>query len=68
MRQTRIGRAALLMLVGDSEGAVQVVREQGVRVVDAPGSEEMVTPKAREAWQVWREQCSCWKDDDDDFV
>jgi hypothetical protein len=58
-------RVPPLMLVG--EGAVQFARERGVRVVDAPDSEEMVAPRAREEWRVWRERCSLWKDEDDGF-
>jgi isoaspartyl peptidase/L-asparaginase-like protein (Ntn-hydrolase superfamily) len=58
-----IGRVPPLMLVG--EGAVQFAREHGVRVVDASDSEEMVAPRAREEWRVWRERCSRWKDDED---
>jgi hypothetical protein len=38
-----------LMLVG--EGAIQFSRQWGVQVVEA---EEMVVPRAREEWQVWR--------------
>jgi taspase, threonine aspartase, 1 len=58
-----MGRVPPLMLVG--EGAVQFARERGVRVVDAPDSEEMVAPRAKEEWRVWRERCSRWKDDGD---
>jgi hypothetical protein len=58
-------RVPPLMLVG--EGAVQFARERDVRVVDAPDSEEMVAPRAREEWRVWRERCSSWKGDDDGF-
>jgi isoaspartyl peptidase/L-asparaginase-like protein (Ntn-hydrolase superfamily) len=58
-----MGRVPPLMLVG--EGAVQFAREHGVRVVDASDSEEMVAPRAREEWRVWRERCSRWKDDED---
>lgn len=57
-------RVPPLMLAG--EGAVQFARERGVRVIDAPDS-EMVAPRAREEWQVWRERCSRWKDHDDGF-
>jgi taspase (threonine aspartase 1) len=57
-----MGRVPPLMLVG--EGAVQFARQRGVRVVEA---EEMVAPRAREEWRVWRERCSRWKDDDDGF-
>jgi taspase (threonine aspartase 1) len=60
-----MGRVPPLMLVG--EGAVQFARERGVRVVDAADSEEMVAPRAREEWRVWRERCSRRKDDDDGF-
>jgi isoaspartyl peptidase/L-asparaginase-like protein (Ntn-hydrolase superfamily) len=65
MARMGMGRVPPLMLVG--EGAVQFGRERGVRVVDAPDSEEMVAPRAREEWRVWRERCSRWKDDDDGF-
>ncbi|KAI0270769.1 nucleophile aminohydrolase [Russula aff. rugulosa BPL654] len=58
-----MGRVPPLMLVG--EGAVQFARERGVRVVDASDSEEMVAPRAREEWRVWRERCSRWKNDED---
>jgi isoaspartyl peptidase/L-asparaginase-like protein (Ntn-hydrolase superfamily) len=60
-----IRRVPPLMMVG--EGAVQFAKERGVRVVDAPDSEEMVAPRARQEWRVWRERCSRWKDDDDGF-
>ncbi len=60
-----MGRVPPLMLAG--EGAVQFAREQGVRVVDAPDSEEMVAPRAREEWRVWRERSSRWKGDDHGF-
>jgi len=61
-----MGRVPPLMLVG--EGAVKFARERrAVRVVDTPDSEEMVAPRAREEWRVWRERCSRWKDDDDGF-
>jgi isoaspartyl peptidase/L-asparaginase-like protein (Ntn-hydrolase superfamily) len=49
------------MLVG--EGAVKFARERGVRVVDTP--EEMVAPRARQEWRVWRERCRRWEDEDD---
>ncbi|KAF8502260.1 nucleophile aminohydrolase [Russula emetica] len=65
MARMGMGCVPPLMLVG--EGAVQFARERGVRVVDAPDSEEMVAPRAREEWRVWRERCSRWKDDDDGF-
>lgn len=58
-------RVPPLMLVG--EGAVQFARERGVLVVDAPDSEELVAPRAREEWRMWRDRCSRWKDDDDGF-
>jgi len=58
-----VRRVPPLMLVG--EGAVQFARERGVRIVDAPDSEEMVAPRAREEWRVWRERCSRLNDDDD---
>ena len=59
-----MGRVPPLMLVG--EGAVKFARERGaVRVVDEPDSEEMVAPRAREEWRMWRERCSRWKDDDE---
>jgi isoaspartyl peptidase/L-asparaginase-like protein (Ntn-hydrolase superfamily) len=58
-------RVPPLMLVG--EGAVQFARERGVRVVDTLDSEELVAPRAREEWRVWRERCSRWKDDNDGF-
>ena len=48
-----MGRVPPLTLVG--EGAVKFARERGVRVVDAP--EEMVAPRARQEWRVWRERC-----------
>ena len=64
-RERGMKRVPPLMLVG--EGAVQFARERGVRVVDAPDSEEMVAPRAREEWRVWRERCSRWKGDDDGF-
>ena len=48
-----MGRVPPLTLVG--EGAAQFARERGVRVVDAP--EEMVAPRARQEWRVWRERC-----------
>ena len=60
-----MGRVPPLMLVG--EGAVQFARERGIRVVDAPDSEEMVAPRARKEWRVWKERCSRWKDDDDGY-
>ena len=61
----RMGRVPPLMLVG--EGAVQFARERNVRVVDAPDSEEMVAPRAREEWRVWRERCSRLKGGDSGF-
>jgi taspase, threonine aspartase, 1 len=64
-RERGMRRVPPLMLVG--EGAVQFAKERGVRVVDAPESEEMVAPRAREEWRVWRERCSPWKDDVDGF-
>ncbi|KAN0111318.1 N-terminal nucleophile aminohydrolase [Russula decolorans] len=64
-RERGMRRVPPLMLVG--EGAVQFARERDVRVVDAPDSEEMVAPRAREEWRVWRERCSSWKGDDDGF-
>ena len=48
-----MGRVPPLTLVG--EGAAQFARERGVRVVGAP--EEMVAPRARQEWRVWRERC-----------
>jgi isoaspartyl peptidase/L-asparaginase-like protein (Ntn-hydrolase superfamily) len=65
MARMGMGRVPPLMLVG--EGAVQFARERDVRVVDTPESEEMVAPRAREEWRVWRERCSRWKDDDSGF-
>ena len=59
-REGGMRRVPPLMLVG--EGAVQFARERDVRVVDAPDSEEMVAPRAREEWRVWREWCSRSKD------
>ena len=47
-----MGRVPPLMLVG--EGALRFAKEQGLRVVDR--SEEMVSPRARREWQVWRER------------
>jgi taspase, threonine aspartase, 1 len=64
-RERGMRRVPPLMLVG--EGAVQFAKERGVRVVDAPESDEMVAPRAREEWRVWRERCSRWKDDGDGF-
>ena len=64
-RERGMGRVPPLMLVG--EGAVQFARERDVRVVDAPDSEEMVAPRAREDWRVWRERCSRSKDGDNGF-
>jgi taspase, threonine aspartase, 1 len=64
-RERGMRRVPPLMLVG--EGAVQFARERDVRVVDAPDSEEMVAPRAREEWRVWRERCSRWKDDGHGF-
>jgi taspase (threonine aspartase 1) len=56
-----MGRVPPLMLVG--EGAVQFARERGARVGDTP-LEEMVAPRARQEWRVWRERCRRWEDDD----
>ncbi|KAN0114000.1 N-terminal nucleophile aminohydrolase [Russula decolorans] len=64
-RERGMRRVPPLMLVG--EGAVQFARERGVRVVDAPDSEEMIASGAREEWRMWRERCSRWKGDDDGF-
>ena len=58
-------RVPPLTLVG--EGAIKFARKRGgggVRVVDAP--DEMVAPRARQEWRVWRERCRHWNDDDDD--
>ena len=57
-----IGRVPPLTLVG--EGAVKFAREQGVRVVDVP--EEMVAPRARQEWRVWRERCRRDRGDGDE--
>ena len=57
-----MGRAPPLMLVG--EGAVKFARERGARVVDTP-LEEMVAPRARQEWRVWRERCRRWEDRDE---
>ncbi|KAI9450529.1 asparaginase [Russula earlei] len=54
---TGMGRVPPLMLVG--EGAVRFARAQGVPVVDSP--REMVAPRAREEWAVWRERLGRWK-------
>ena len=64
-----LGRVPPLMLVG--EGAVQFAREQsssssagaGVRIVDDP--EEMVAPRARREWCVWKERYRRWEDESD---
>jgi taspase, threonine aspartase, 1 len=56
-----MGRVSPLMLVG--EGAVKFARERGARVIDTP-LEEMVAPRARQEWRVWRERC---RRDDDEF-
>jgi taspase, threonine aspartase, 1 len=45
-----MGRVPPLMMVG--EGATKFAREVGVRVVREPG--EMVAPRAREEWRVWK--------------
>jgi taspase (threonine aspartase 1) len=57
-----MGRVPPLTLVG--EGAVKFAREQGVRVVDVP--EEMVAPRARQEWRVWRERCRRDRGDGDE--
>ena len=49
-----MGRIPPLMLVG--EGASQFAKEQGLRVVERSDSEEMVSPRARSEWRVWRER------------
>jgi len=53
-----LGRVPPLMLVG--EGAAQFARGQGLRVVDDRDhdrlEEEMVAPRARREWRVWRER------------
>jgi taspase (threonine aspartase 1) len=60
MRMRTMGRVPPLMLVG--EGALQFAREQGLRVVDSErseegqGQQEMVSPRARREWLVWRER------------
>jgi taspase (threonine aspartase 1) len=64
-RERGMRRMPPLILVG--EGAVQFARERDVRVVDAPDSGEMVAPRAREEWRLWRERCSRWKDDGHGF-
>ncbi|KAH9979167.1 nucleophile aminohydrolase [Russula compacta] len=62
-----LGRVPPLMLVG--EGAVQFAREQssiagaGVSIVDDP--EEMVAPRARREWCVWKERYRRWEDESD---
>ena len=57
-----MGRVPPLMLVG--EGAVKFARERGARVVDT-SLEEMVAPRARQEWRVWRERCRRWEDRDE---
>lgn len=53
-----LGLVPPLMLVG--EGAAQFAREQGLRVVDGRDQdrleEEMVAPRARREWRLWRER------------
>lgn len=49
-----MGRIPPLMLVG--EGASQFAKEQGLRVVERSDLEEMVSPRARSEWRVWRER------------
>ena len=49
-----MGRIPPLMLVG--EGASQFAKEQGLRVVERSDTEEMVSPRARSEWRVWRER------------
>ena len=50
-----MGRVPPLMLVG--EGALQFAKEEGLRVVDRSEEEEqMVSPRARREWRVWRER------------
>ena len=63
-QRERMGRVPPLTLVG--EGAVKFAREQGVRVVDSP--EEMVAPRARQEWRVWRERCRRDHGDGDEKV
>ena len=54
MTMTMMGRVPPLMLVG--EGASQFAKEQGLRTVERSNSEEMVSPRARSEWRVWRER------------
>jgi len=54
MMMVMMGRVSPLMLVG--EGALRFAREQGLRVLDSERSEEMVSPRARREWLVWRER------------
>ena len=63
-QRERMGRVPPLTLVG--EGAVKFAREQGVRIVDSP--EEMVAPRARQEWRVWRERCRRDHGDGDEKV
>ncbi len=60
-----LGRVPPLMLVG--EGAAQFAKEQGLRVV-VDRAEEMVAPRARREWRVWRERwerCRCCREGND---
>jgi len=60
-----LGRVPPLMLVG--EGATQFAKEQGLRVV-VDRAEEMVAPRARREWRVWRERwerCCCCREGND---
>ncbi|KAH9040731.1 asparaginase [Lactarius pseudohatsudake] len=58
-QQLGLGRVPPLLLVG--EGAVRFAAERGVRagVVEEPA--EMVAPRARREWEVWRER---WEDEE----
>ncbi|KAH9002045.1 asparaginase [Lactarius hatsudake] len=53
-----LGRVPPLLLVG--EGAVRFAAERGVRAGAVEEPAEMVAPRARREWEVWRER---WEDE-----
>ncbi|KAH9083475.1 asparaginase [Lactarius deliciosus] len=54
-----LGRVPPLLLVG--EGAVRFAAERGVRAGAVEEPAEMVAPRARREWEVWRER---WEDEE----
>ncbi|KAH8990542.1 asparaginase [Lactarius akahatsu] len=54
-----LGRVPPLLLVG--EGAVRFAAERGGRAGAVEEPAEMVTPRARREWEVWRER---WEDEE----